>query len=98
MNVDTIFDGVPAVLVSCTVSEPTLHAPACQERAESEGLMLAAILVLGCGCAADLPTPDHQCLIEQAAGLEVFNECRDRLVDGVAVLAQVVAKPAVLIP
>src|SRR5438105_4424616 len=48
--------------------------------------------------AAELAAPDHECAVEQAALLEVFEECRDGLVPGAGEVAVIDFEGVVIVP
>src|SRR4051794_36104132 len=60
VDVDLIFDSVPAELIRGAVNLAAPDAPAGQPHGEAKRVMLAAIVVLGGWGAAEFAAPDHQ--------------------------------------
>src|SRR6185437_16005904 len=77
VDVDLILDGVEAELVGRAEGEARLDAAAGHEHAEAVGVMVAAVLPLGHGGAAEFAAPDDEGPFEQAAALEVLDERGD---------------------
>src|SRR5262249_47360737 len=102
MDVDAVVDGVHAELVGRAVHQTALDAAAGQERGEAGMMVIAAGLAILGGLsvrrAAEFAAPDDQGLIEQAAPLEVAEECRRRAVAVGAELAMAVIVVRVRIP
>src|SRR5690606_1732191 len=65
---------------------------------EAEGVVVATVLALGKGRAAELARPDHEGGVEQSTAAQVLDERGDRLVDGQAVLGVPLVELAVLVP
>src|SRR5258705_1815258 len=92
VDVDAVFGGAGAELVGGAVGGAALDAAAGHPGAEPAAVMVAAgvgvpAAVAGDG-AAELAAPDDQCLVEQAALLEVLDERRGRRIEPAALLAQ----------
>ena len=72
VNAHSVLDGVHAHLVGLTVDHATLDATTGQPDRKPGGVVVAAPGPLGRRRPSEFATPDHQCLLEQAAGLEIF--------------------------
>src|SRR5438477_100902 len=59
--------------------------------------MIAALGALCRGRAPKLAAPDHECILEEAAGFQVLQECRDRSV-ALAGVVLMVANVGVVVP
>src|SRR5262249_50036786 len=98
VQVDLFLDGVPAEIVGGAVGEAALCAAAGEPHGEAEGVVLAAVLSLGGGGAAEFAAPDDQGVVEEGAVFEVGQECGDGLIGGGAVGGELGAKAVVLVP
>src|SRR5262245_18729080 len=101
MNVGDIvpmLDGMEADLIDRPVDGAASDTDAGQPDAETVGMMIAPIAVLGAGRPAKLRRPDHQCLLQQAALLEVFQQTGNGLIDAGTVGAVVLLQLAVRVP
>ncbi len=106
VDVDAAADHLVAEFVGLAVTEAAFHAAAGQKRRKAFGLVFAAVRldrrgareILAPGRAAEFAGPDDQRVVQQAAGLEVGNQGRDRLVGLGATLGQRIADIAVMVP
>ena len=81
VEVDLVFNSVIAVFVCASVDKPGTDTTSSHPHRESVRVVVAAISVLGGWCPAEFTAPDHQCLVEEATGLEVGQQSGDRFVD-----------------
>src|SRR5690242_20638091 len=100
VNVDTVADDVIAIIVRLAMAHARLRSPAGNPQAEATPVMVAAIIVLGqrplaVHGAAELASPNHQRLVEQAALLKIFDQRRRWLVDVLALPANLTRQAAV---
>ena len=72
--------------------------PPASQIGEAVGIVVAAVGALGHRRAAELAAPDDQRGVQQAAGFQVREQGRDRLVDGPGVVLVAVLQVAVLVP
>ena len=98
VDVDWVFNGVPAEFVGGAVSHASSDAAASQPHRESERMMIATVLSLGSGRATEFTTPDHQRLVEQAARFQILKQTGDRLIGGEGIVLVSGFKTAVLVP
>ena len=82
VDVDTVLDGRAAEHVSGTVAVAGFHAATSHPDGEAVVIVVAAVFTLGSWCAAELTAPDNERLIEEATGLEIFEQCGNPLVTG----------------
>src|SRR5207247_8997123 len=78
-DVVAVLHGVEADLVSGPVHDAAFDAAAGQPGAEALGMMVAAV-ALRARRATELRAPDHDCLIQHAALLEVLEQTGDGLI------------------
>ena len=90
-DVVAILDGVEAELVGRAVDDAALDAAAGHPDREAERMMIAAVVPLRAGRAAELGGPDDDRLVEQAALLQVLEQPGDRPVDLLALRGVVLA-------
>ncbi len=81
VNVHFVFDGVVAVLVGGTISMTPLDPAAGHPHREPVGIVVTAIVALGCRCASELASPQHERVFQQSSRLQVGQKAGDRLVD-----------------
>ena len=91
VDVDRILDRIQSELISLPDHLPAVNASSGKPHGKAIRVMVAArFLIRPAGLrhrgAAELATPDNQCAVEQPALLEILEQGRRRLVDGVAVL------------
>ena len=98
VDVDLVLQRVPAEFVGGSVDHAAADAPARHPHREAERMVLAAVVPFGRGSAAEFATPQDQGVFQQAAGFQVGEEGRNRLIDGLAALGEVFAEAAMLIP
>ena len=68
-------------IITLTISRPTLGATAREEHAETVRVVIATIAILTHRRAAKLATPNNQCVIKQAALLQITDQRSNRPVD-----------------
>ena len=98
MHVHLVLHGLRAELVGGTKAEPGPEAAAGQENGEAAGVVVAAgAVLLGVGRAAELAAKPDDCVVEQAAALQVDQQARHWLIHRAGVLG-VLGHVAVLVP
>src|SRR5688500_9074700 len=100
VDVDRVLHDVVAVVVGLPVDEPRLDPAAGGPEREAAAVVVAAVvgggeLALAVDRPAELPAPDDERLVEQAALLEVLDQGRRRLVDVLALAADLLGQVAV---
>ena len=103
VDVDRVFDDVVAEFVGLAVDDAGLDAAAGHPDGEAAGVMIAAVVVFGefalaINRSAELPAPNHQRVIQQAALFEVGDEGVASLIDVPALVGQVAGDVEMLIP
>src|ERR1700730_16135905 len=76
-------------LIGRTDVLPAFYTTAGHPHGEAPGIVIAAVALFIEWRAAELSAPDHQSLIEHAAGLEVRQQPRNRLVRRAATLGMI---------
>ena len=74
------FGGLDAEFVSRAEDLAAFHAAAGHPHTETVGVVVAAVIALGEGRAAEFAAPDYEGGIEQAAAFEVAQQAGDGLV------------------
>ena len=99
-DVDDVFLGVVAQLVGFTITNAALDAATGHPHREPFYMMVASgsALSLEHGSASEFPTPDHQCVIQHVALLEILDEGPGGLVGQAAAGVHVLDQPAVVVP
>ena len=97
VDVNASFDGVVAEVVGGAVDVAALDAAARQPHREAVAMMIPAGGPFAHRRAAKLAAPDHQRVVEQAAGLEVAQKRGDGPV-ALAGMGAVVEDVAVIVP
>ena len=98
MNVALAFDSFVAIFISGSMAKATLDATACHPGRETFIVVVATVAVLGVGRPTKLSGPNHQCIFQHSALLEVGQQSRNRLVDLLALLWQFGLHAEVRIP
>ena len=80
VDVDAFLDGVKAKIIGGPDGLATAHTAAREPQGEAGGVVVASVPLLGHGGATELPAPDHERVVEEAAGLEVGEKPGDGLV------------------
>lgn len=98
VNSAGIFGGVIAEFVGGAVDMAAFDATAGHPDGKAVRVVVAAVIALGEGSAAEFSSPDDEGVFEEAAGLEVLDECGDGLADLVAHFTVAFFEIAVVIP
>ena len=104
MHVTPVLDRAETQFVGLPKNAPGLHAAAGKPHGESVNVMIAAggLAVFAHGCAPEFTAPDHQRVVKQAAGFQVFHQGRLPLVhvaaDLLKIALQILTRPAVAVP
>src|SRR5205823_4613557 len=103
VDMDGVADDVVAEVVGLAVGQAALDAAASQPDREAAAVMVAPIVVFGQRALAvdgapELPAPDHERVVEQAALFEVLDERGGSLIRITALAANLHRQVAVLVP
>ena len=82
VDVDAVLDGREPELVGGAVAKTFLHPAAGHPGGVAIVVVVATLLALGGGGAAKFAAPDDECLVEESAAFEIFQERGDSLVAG----------------
>ena len=81
VKVDLVFDGVVSVIVGATKAHSRPDPSTSEPHGEAMRVVVTAVRVLSNRSSPKLASPDHQCLVEQAALLQILNLSSDRFID-----------------
>src|SRR5436190_6262707 len=86
VHVDGIFGDVVAIIVGLTVTDSRPDASSCQPDCRTVGMMVASVITpfefsLGVSRPSEFSSPDHECVFEQAALLQVAKQRGTRTID-----------------
>src|SRR6185436_17438591 len=105
MNVVRLVDGTKADLISGADYLASLDPSAGHPHRKAPGVVIAPVLRAGSGgvrirerSAAELATPDDQCVLQQPARLEVGQQPGDGFIGNAAPLGMILFQPGVSIP
>src|SRR5262245_34418300 len=100
VDMNPILDDLESQLIGLAICDPGLDTAAGQPHREGIGMMIAAVraAALHHGSPAEFASPDHQCVVEQPALLEVLDQGCTGLIRHLAVLSDVVDQVSVLVP
>src|SRR5258708_4494548 len=103
VDMNWILHDVVTVIIRLAIDQTGLDAAARHPNCEATPVMIAAMIVFGeralaINGAPELPTPNHQRLIEEAARFEIRNKRSAGLVHVTALAADLFRQIAVLIP
>jgi len=95
VDVDAIFNRMPAEVIRAADDLPRLDSTTRHPRAETEAVMITSRIgadggILGNSCPAKFGAPDHECLVEQSSLLEIANQGPDRLIYDSTVAGQLI--------
>ena len=93
-----LLDDAVAIVVGRSHDRAAPYAAPCHPERKPLGMVVAAVGPLCEGRAAKLTAPYDQRRIEEAAGTQVADEGRDRLVDGAGVVLVPLLQIAMLVP
>src|SRR5215467_4805335 len=98
-----ILDDVVAKLVGFSLDNARLDSPSREPPGVALGMVVASVIrsgqfALAIYRPAELAAPNHQCVFEQPAALEVSEQGITGLVDGFALQSQPLGQVVVLIP
>ena len=96
MDMNPVLYRGQAEVVGRPVAEAGLHSTSGHEHGEAVVVVVPSLFSLGGGGPAELSTPDHQGLIQQATPLEIPDQGRNALVTGLRQLGM--ATPDVSVP
>src|SRR5262249_37857278 len=91
MNMDRGFGDVVRVVIGAAIHQSRLDAAASHPERKAPRMMIATVRCvsdrsLAIHRATEFSAPDHECVVEQTALLEVVNQCGRRLVGLLALL------------
>src|SRR5262245_15448381 len=89
MHVGLAFDRAQADFIGRSVYRAPLDTPARHPNGEAPGIVIAAFALFVEGRAAELASPDYECLVEQSARFQIGQQPGDWLVGGFTVLRMV---------
>src|SRR5690348_8933262 len=98
MQVHLAIDGGTGDWVGGAVAVSAFDAAAGHPHGEAAGVVIAAVVALAVGGAAELAAPDDQGVLEHVALLEVGEESGDGLIDLAGVLLHALAEVVVVVP
>src|SRR4051812_43646699 len=98
MHSANAINGVHAHFIGGAVDGSAFGAAAGEPDAKSLGMVIAAVRSGRMGRAAKLARPDDERFVEQAALLEILDQCGNRLIGIERVFGVAIAKVAVLVP
>src|SRR5262245_40228000 len=103
VDVDRVLDHVVTEVVRLPIRDPRLDSTAGQPDGEAPRVVVAAVVVgrqpaLAVHSPAELPAPDNQCVLQEAALLEVGDEGRTRPVGVPALPLDLLGQVGVLVP
>ena len=97
VHVNAVFDGLMSKLIRRAVGIARLDTSATEEMSKAFRVVVASVGVLREGIAAKFATPPNESVFQQASGLQIGQESRDRFV-GCPGVNRVLWQIAVLIP
>ena len=95
---DFVFGDIVAEFVGLTVCQATANSAAGQPAAEGVGVMIASVVTLSGGCASKFRGEDNESFSQQAACLQVLQQCSDGLVNAGGIGGVIISQIAVSIP
>ena len=98
MHVDSVFNGVVAVVVRVAVGHARLYSPAGQPCSKALGIVIPTVGSLGDRRSTELTAPHDECVFQHAACFQVSQQGRDRLIGQQRILLVPRFEIAVLIP
>ena len=98
VDVDFVFDGIEADVITRSVGDAGLHAAAGHPGSEAEGVVVAPVSALGEGGASEFPGPDDERFVKKAEFSQIGDKGGDRLIDGFAVFTVPIDEIVVLVP
>ena len=93
-----VLDGVVTPVIRGAIRHSTLDTTTGHPHREAIRVVITAIPALCHRRATKLTTPDHQSVLQHPAGLEVFEQAGNRLVDRTGVVFMTTLEVSVLIP
>ena len=98
VHVDSVFDGVVAVVVRVSVSHAWFHSATGQPGGEALRVVISAVGALSDWCSAKLSAPDDQSVFQHATSFQVGQQSCDWLVGQQSVFLMTGFQVAVLVP
>ena len=97
-DVVSVFYGMEAKFVSCTVHKSAFDTTASHPDREGKDVVVSSIGALRAGSTAKLGRKKHECLVEETASVEIHQQGTDRLVDSECKLLMVGLQATVGVP
>src|SRR5438132_13107791 len=97
-HVVPVLDGMESDLISAAVNDAAFDSAASHPRRKTEGMMVAAVGVLGPGRSAEFGCPNHDGFVEQSALPQILQQTGDRFINLGSQLAVILLEVLVRIP
>ena len=98
MEVHAVVHRGDAVFVGGAVAHSAPYAASSHPEGEPAVVVIPAVVLFDMWSTAKLPAPDDECFLKHAALLEILEQGGEGLVSSQAVLGEVAAEAAVLVP
>ena len=98
VDLDLVLNRMVAVVVGRTVDGSALDSPSGKPHGEAERVVVATVRSLRHGGSTELASPEHERTLQQASGLEVFQQTSDSAIDRAGVVLVAFLEVGMLIP